>query len=112
MLIEGVKAEPWSLNVELQDGKIDVALTNARLQVASVSDRPVGCLVDQLQLADTLQVQTRFESSVPIARLLEPDSWIASVVVDVRGLAIAGEPLSDFTTSCELAGGELNLATL
>ena len=109
---EGIMVRPFSLIARLQNGNVDVTLAEATLAVANAAHRSTECLVSQLQLADTLQVQTRFESSVPVARLREPAAWLASVVVDVRGLAIARERISDFTTSCQLASGELDPVAL
>ena len=84
---EGMTIQPVSLSARLENGMVDVKLPQTTLGV--VANRPPNCLVDRLQLADTFQLQTQFESSVSITRLLEPDAWTAVSNVSVQGLAVA-----------------------
>lgn len=110
LVCEGIMVRPFCLNAGLKDGNIEVALAEVTLAVANVVERSAECFVDQLPLANTLRVQTRLLTAVPVSRVRELDAWTASVGLDVCGLEIGGEPISDFTTSWQLVRGEINLS--
>lgn len=106
---EGIVVRPLAFHGRLRNGRCDVTLPEAILAVAKSAERPTDCAVNQLQLADTLEVRAQLASSVPITRVCDAESWTVSATADVRGVQIGLEPLSDFTARCHFADGKLDL---
>ncbi|MDA1232504.1 MAG: hypothetical protein O2856_17155, partial [Planctomycetota bacterium] len=110
LVYEDIIVHPFALNARLQDGIIEVTLAEVTLAAANIVERSAGCLFNQLQLADTMRVQTGFVAVVPVSRVRELDAWTVSADVSVRGLEVESEPISDFTTSWQFVRGEINLS--
>lgn len=107
---EGIQLEPFALEARVENGNLGVTLPQAVVSVQRPFDRPADCLVNQLQLADTLRVESQLNFSSPIMWLHRPEAWTAVANLDVRGLSIAQETISDFATSCHLTGGVVGLS--
>ncbi len=107
---EGMLVQPLSFNAQVENGNLELTLPQATVSTLRIADRPTECLANQLQLADTLLVQSRLTALVPIVWIQQPEAWTVAANLELSGLTVANETISDFKTSCHLTGGSFGLS--